>query len=85
MEKQASSAARKAPSRPPLYTLLSEVVVWTMDRTADIPKNARFPFGPRLASLALDVLQSVVKAIFSPDAVRWVSLFTGVGNRGHPR
>ena len=50
-----------------------------------MPKNARFPFGPRLASLELDALQSVVKAIFSPDAVRWVSLCTGVGNRGRPR
>ena len=57
-------------SRPPLYTLLSEVVGWTMDRTADIPKNARFTFGQRLDNLALDALQSVVKAIFSADAGR---------------
>ena len=85
MEKQVPSAVRKAPSRPPLYKLLSEVVGWTMDRTADIPKNARFPFGQRLDNLALDALQSVGKAIFSPDVVRWVSLCTGVGNRGCPR
>ena len=32
-----------------------------MDRTADIPKNARFTFGQRLDNLALDALQSVPK------------------------
>ena len=70
MEKHDPSTARKVISRPPLYTLLSEVVGWTMDRTADIPKNARFTFGQRLDNLALDALQSVVKAIFSADAGR---------------
>ena len=55
-------------ARPPLYTLLGEVAGWTLDRTADIPKNARFTFGQRLDNLALDALQSVVKAIFSGDA-----------------
>jgi len=68
LENQPSSAAKKAMARPPLYTLLGEVAGWTLDRTADIPKNARFTFGQRLDNLALDALQSVVKAIFSGDA-----------------
>ena len=57
-------------SRPPLYTLLVEVVGWTLDRTADIPKCHRFTFGQRLDNLALDALQSVVQAIFTGDAGR---------------
>jgi hypothetical protein len=57
-------------ARPPLYTLLCEVAGWTLDRTADIPKNARFTFGQRLDNLALDALQSVTKAVFTGDARR---------------
>ena len=70
MEEQATSFGGKVVSRPPLYTLLCEVVGWTLGRTADIPKNGRFTFGQRLDSLALDALPSVVKAVFSPDAAR---------------
>jgi hypothetical protein len=63
-----NSAPDKWVNRPPLYTLLVEVVGWTMDRTADLPKSQRFTFGQRLDNLALDALQSVVKAIFTGDA-----------------
>ena len=58
----------KSASRPPLFTLLSEVVGWTLDRTADIPKSQRFTFGQRLDNLTLDALQNVVKAIFASEA-----------------
>ena len=58
----------KATSRPPLFTLLSEVVGWTMDRTSDFPKSQRFTFGQRLDSLALDALQGTVKAIYTVEA-----------------
>jgi len=54
--------------RPPLFTVLSEVVGWTMDRTADLPKSQRFTFGQRLDNLALDALQETVKAIYSGNA-----------------
>jgi hypothetical protein len=57
-------------SRPPLYTLMVEVVGWTLDRTADIPKCQRFTFGQRLDNLALDALLNVVQAIFTGDAGR---------------
>ncbi len=62
----------KSVSRPPLYTLLVEVVGWTLDRTADIPKSQRFTFGQRLDNLALDALQEAVKAIYSGDPKRKV-------------
>jgi len=61
------TTAKPAP-RPPLFTLMSEIVGWTLDRTADIPKNQRFTFGQRLDNLTLDALQSVVKAIFASEA-----------------
>ena len=48
---------------PPIYTVLSEIVGWTLDRTADFPKSQRFTFGQRLDNLTLDALQSAVKAI----------------------
>jgi hypothetical protein len=38
-------------SRPPLLTLLQEVLGWTLDRTADLPKSQRFTFGQRLDGL----------------------------------
>ena len=63
-------ATGKSVSRPPLYTLLTEVVGWTLDRTADIPKSQRFTFGQRLDNLTLDALQSVVKAVFASEARR---------------
>jgi hypothetical protein len=62
--------AESSPRRPPLYTVLVEVVGWTLDRTAGIPKSQRFTFGQRLDNLALDALQSVVQAIFTGDAGR---------------
>jgi len=57
-------------SRPPIYTVLVDVVGWTMDRTADIPKSQRFTFGQRLDNLALDALQEAIQAIFSGDTNR---------------
>jgi len=48
---------------PPIYTVLSEIVGWTLDRTADFPKSQRFTFGQRIDNLSLDALQFAVKAI----------------------
>jgi len=39
------TAESKSLSRPPLHTLLTEIVGWTMDRTADIPKSQRLTGG----------------------------------------
>ncbi len=51
---------------PPLYTVLMELTGWTLDRTADIPKNARFTFGQRMDNLSLDALSATVRALRSP-------------------
>jgi len=61
---------RKPGEHPPIYTALVELVGWTMDRTADIPKSQRFSFGQRLDNLSLDALMLAVKAIFERDRLR---------------
>jgi hypothetical protein len=33
---------------PPLYTIVGQLVGWTLERTADFPKSQRFTFGQRL-------------------------------------
>ena len=50
--------------------MLVEVVGWTLDRTADLPKCHRFTFGQRLDNLSLEALQDAVKAIFASEAKR---------------
>jgi hypothetical protein len=57
-----------APDKPPIYTVLTEIVGWTLDRTADLPKSSRFTFGQRLDNRTLDALELAVRAIFSPPA-----------------
>lgn len=54
---------KKPREQPPIYTVLSEIVGWTLDRTAGFPKSQRFTFGQRLDNLSLDALQFAVKAI----------------------
>ena len=56
-----------ASSRPPLLTLMREVLGWTMDRTADIPKSQRFTFGQRLDGLTLDAVLLVQRAAVTGD------------------
>ena len=55
---------------PPIYTVLCEIVGWSLDRTADFPKSQRFTFGQRLDNLILDALQVAVKAIRSRQRTR---------------
>jgi hypothetical protein len=57
-----------APDKPPIYTVLTEIVGWTLDRTASLPKSSRFTFGQRLDNRTLDALELAVRAIFSPPA-----------------
>jgi hypothetical protein len=55
---------------PPLYTVLVELVGWTLGRTPDIPKSHRFTFGQRLDNLTLDALLLVVRAVFATGGER---------------
>jgi hypothetical protein len=57
----------KTLARPPLLTLLREVLGWTLDRTADIPKSQRFTFGQRLDGLTLEALLLVQRAAVTGD------------------
>jgi hypothetical protein len=57
----------KTLARPPLLTLLREVLGWTLDRTADIPKSHRFTFGQRLDVLTLEALLLVQRAAVAGD------------------
>lgn len=52
--------------RPPIYTLLTELVGWTLNRTAGFPKSQRFTFGQRVDNLTLDALMLTVRAIYLP-------------------
>jgi hypothetical protein len=54
-------------SRPPLLTLLRDIVGWTLDRTADLPKSQRFTFGQRLDGLTLEALLLVQRAAVTGD------------------
>ena len=48
-------------------TLLAEVLGWSLDRTAAIPKSQRFTFGQRVDQLTLDAMLRATRAAFSRD------------------
>jgi len=56
----------KTTARPPIHTALTDLVGWTLDRTASLPKSCRFSFGQRLDNLTLDALMLVTRAVFTP-------------------
>jgi len=47
-----------------------DLLGWTMDRTADIPKSHRFTFGQRLDNETLEGLMVVVDAIYTKGEAR---------------
>lgn len=51
--------------KPPIYTLLNELLLWTFDRTAGFPKSHRFTVGQRLDNLTLDGLERCLEALYS--------------------
>lgn len=60
--------------KPPVFTCLTELTAWTLDRTADFPKSHRFTFGERLDRLTLDALERAIEAIYAPRARKAVPL-----------
>jgi hypothetical protein len=58
---------------PPIFSVMKDLLGWTLDRTMSFPKSVRFTFGQRLDNLALDGLQLVVVALrvgSGPERVR---------------
>jgi hypothetical protein len=54
-------------NRPPLYTVWEEILHWTLDRTAGLPKSQRFTFGQRIDTLSMDVMLGIVEAIYTRE------------------
>jgi hypothetical protein len=60
---------RRQPGRnepPILLVKWYDVTKWLLDRVDSFPKNQRFIFGQRLADRALNVLDVLVEAAYSP-------------------
>lgn len=57
-----------ATEKPPVFTLLSELLAWTLDRTGVFPKSHRFTIGQRVDNFTLDALECCLEAIYSPSA-----------------
>jgi hypothetical protein len=53
---------------PPILTVTEELLGWTLDRTASLPKSQRFTFGQRLDELMLDVLEHAITARYDAKA-----------------
>lgn len=60
--------------KPPVFTLLSELLSWSLDRTADFPKSHRFTIGQRIDNFTLDALERCLEAIYAPAAGKRVPL-----------
>ena len=57
----------KSSSQPPIVLVKwYDLVKWLLERVDSFPKNQRFVFGQRLADRAIDVLELLVEAAYSP-------------------
>ena len=52
-------------TRPPVYPLLVDLIGWSLDRTAGLPRSHRFTFGERVDRLTLDCLEHTLEAIYA--------------------
>jgi len=59
---------------PPILTVTEELLGWTLDRTASLPRSQRFTFGQRLDGAMLDVLERCVIARFATPRRRIAEL-----------
>jgi len=55
-----------APTRPPVLTVIQELLSWTLDRAADFPKAHRFTVTERLVNHTLDAQDRALDAAFRP-------------------
>jgi hypothetical protein len=54
------------PPRPPVLTLLHELLSWTIDRCQDFPKSYRTTLTDRIMGLTLDAVERALEAAFLP-------------------
>jgi hypothetical protein len=71
--RRASGDARNEP--PVLLVKWYDVTKWLLERVDSFPKNQRFIFGQRIADRALNILEALVEATYSP---RKADLLAGV-------
>ena len=57
---------KMAAESPVVLVKWYDVVKWFLERVDSFPKNQRFVFGQRLADRAIDVLELLVEAAYSP-------------------
>ena len=62
------------PEKPPIFTLISELLSWSMDCMADFPKIHHFTIGQRVENFTLDALERCLEAIYAPVAGKRVPL-----------
>lgn len=55
------------PPRPPVLTLLHELLAWTIDRCQDFPKSHRTTLTDRIIALTLDAVERALEAAFLPS------------------
>ncbi len=51
---------------PVLLVKWYDVTKWLLERVDGFPKNQRFIFGQRIADRAMNILESLVEAAYSP-------------------
>lgn len=59
-----------APPRPPVLTLLQELLSWSLDRAEGFPRSHRFTLTERLLNHSLDALDLAHDAAFSPGTLQ---------------
>ncbi len=50
--------------KPPVFTLVYEILDWTLDRTAAFPRTQRSSLGRRLDELAIEAVERTLEAIY---------------------
>jgi len=59
-------------ARPPILTLLQELLPWSLDRAEGFPRSHRFTLTERRLNHSLDALDLALEAAFSPGALQGI-------------
>jgi len=58
------------PKTLPIQTLTEELILWTLNHTAKLPKSQRFTFGQRLDTTSLEAIELIAEARFAAPSKR---------------